>query len=92
MSSFVIPLLTTPIFGYRACLSVNGILLGISALGSLFSAPIASMCYDATGLYAPVYRVAALVNVGMTVLFLVLFAMAKKERKEYYQKHPDERE
>ena len=92
MSSFVIPLLTTPIFGYRTCLTVNGIFLGISSLGTLFSSPIASMCYDATGLYSPVYKVTGLVNAGITVLFLVLFAIAKKERKEYYQKHPDERE
>ena len=92
MSSFVIPLLTTPIFGYRTCMSVNGIFLGISALGSLFSMPIASMCYDANGLYAPVYRVTSLVNVGITVLFLVLFGIARRERKEYYQKHPDERD
>jgi MFS family permease len=80
MSSIMIPLLTTPIFGYKAAMSVNGIFLGFSSFASLFSSPIASMCYDATGSYMPVYRVTALINVGITALFWLLLAMGKRER------------
>ena len=85
MSSIMIPLLATPLFGYQGCLAVNGILLGLSSFSSLFSSPISSMCYDATGLYSPVYRVTALVNIGVTVLYLVLFAITKKEKARHAQ-------
>lgn len=80
MTSVVIPLMTGPLFGHRAYMSVNGIFLGLSSLAVLFSGPISSMCYDAYGTYIPVYRVTSLVNVGVLILYLLLFSMAKKER------------
>lgn len=80
MTSIVIPLMTGPLFGHRAYMSVNGIFLGMSSLATLFSGPISSMCYDTYGTYIPVYRVTSLVNVGVMGLYLMLFAMAKKER------------
>jgi len=80
MTSIVIPLMTGPLFGHRAYMGVNGIFLGMSSLGTIFSGPISSMCYDAYGTYVPVYRVACLVNVGMMLLYLLLFSMAKKDR------------
>ena len=82
MTSIMIPLLTAPLFGYRASLSVNGIFLGLSSFSALFSNLISSVCFDATGLYTPVYRVTAIINVGVTALYLVLFALAKKEREK----------
>ena len=85
MSSIMIPLIAASLFGYKACMSVNGIFLGLSSFSSLFSSPISSMCYDATGLYSPVYRVTALVNIGVTVLYLVLFAITKKEKARHAQ-------
>lgn len=80
MTSIVIPLMTGPLFGHQAYMGVNGIFLGMSSLGTLFSGPISSMCYDAYGTYIPVYRVTCLVNVGIMLLYLLLFAMAKKDR------------
>ena len=80
MTSIVIPLMTGPLFGHRAYLSVNGIFLGMSSLATLFSGPISSMCYDACGTYIPVYRVTCLINVGVMLLYLLLFGMAKKDR------------
>lgn len=87
MSSLMIPLLTVPLFGYRGSMAVNGIFLGFSSFASVFSSPIASACYDATGLYSPVYRVTAVVNVGILVLFLLLFRLAKNDRKRYFALH-----
>lgn len=80
MTSIAIPLMTEPLFGYRAYMGVNGIFLGMSSLGTVFSGPISSMCYDTYGTYIPVYRVTCLVNVGVMLLYLLLFAMAKKDR------------
>lgn len=88
MSSIMIPLIAAPLFGYKACLSVNGIFLGLSSFASLFSNPISSMCYDRTGSYMPVYRVTSLVLIGVLAVYLLLFTMAKKEKKRYYELHP----
>lgn len=81
MSSIMIPLVAAPLFGYQGCMAVNGILLGLSSFSSLFSSPISSMCYDATGKYAPVYRVTGIVLLGVLFVYLLLFAMVKKEKQ-----------
>lgn len=89
MSSIMIPLIAAPLFGYKACLSVNGIFLGLSTFSSMFSSPISSMCYDRTGSYMPVYRVTSLVLIGVLAVYLLLFTLAKKEKKRYYELHPN---
>ena len=91
MSSIMIPLVAASLFGYRACLSVNGIFLGLSSFASLFSSPLASLCYDNVGNYMPAYRIGAIVNIGMLVLYLVMYGLAKNEKKHFYQLHPEER-
>lgn len=89
MSSIMIPLIAAPLFGYKACLSVNGIFLGLSSFASLFSSPLASLCYDNMGNYMLAYRIGAIVNICMLALYLVMFAMSKKERARYYRMHPE---
>ena len=91
MSSIMIPLVAASLFGYKACLSVNGIFLGLSSFASLFSSPLASLCYDNVGNYMPAYRIGAIVNIGMLALYLVMYGLAKSEKKHFYQLHPEER-
>lgn len=83
MTSIMIPLISSALFGYEGSMSVNGIFLGLAALGTLISSPVSSMCYDTCGSYVPAALVSSLINVGITALFLLLFAMAKKERAAF---------
>lgn len=87
MSSIMIPLLAAPLFGYQACLSVNGIFLAMASLASIFSSPISNLFYDRLGSYCPVFRVAAIINAVMIAVYFVMFAMAKRERKLYESQH-----
>lgn len=89
MTSIMIPLVAAPIFGFKACLSLNGIFLGLSSFSTIISNPIASMCYDTYGVYSPVYRVTSVALVGITGLYLLLYALAKRDRKRYYRLHPE---
>lgn len=79
MSSIMIPLIATPLFGHKACLQLNGIFLGLSSFSALFSSPISSMCYDRFGVYSPVYRVAPFINLGILGVYLLMFAAVKKK-------------
>lgn len=90
MTSLMVPLLATPLFGYQACLSINGIFLGMSSLASIFANPLSSMVYDSTGTYGLGFRIAALVNIGVFALYLLLFALSKKERARYNALHASE--
>ena len=80
MSSIMIPLLAAPLFGYQACLSVNGIFLAMASLASIFSSPISNLFYDKIGSYSPVFRVAAIVNGALIAVYFLMFAMAKREK------------
>ena len=81
MSSIMIPLLAAPLFGYQACLSVNGIFLAMASLATIFSSPISNLCYDKIGSYSPVFRVAAIANGILIAVYFLMFAMAKRERR-----------
>ena len=83
MSSIMIPLIAAPVFGSQTSQSVNGIFLGLSSLCILFSNPISSLCYDATGVYTPVYRVVAIVDVVVLGLYLVLFRLGKRDKQHW---------
>ena len=87
----MVPLIAASLFGYKSCLSVNGIFLGLSSLASLFSNPLASLCYDNVGNYMPAYRIGSIVNIGILVLYLVMYGIAKNEKKRFYQLHPEEK-
>lgn len=84
MSSIMIPLIAAPVFGYKACLSVNGIFLGLSSFSAIFSNTISSLCYDHTGSYMPVFRVSGVVLIGVLAVYLLLFSISKKEKKRYF--------
>lgn len=87
MSSIMIPLLSAPLFGYQACLSVNGIFLAMASLASIFSSPISNLFYDRLGSYCPVFRVAGLINAGMVGVYFLMYALSKRERRLYYEKN-----
>ena len=90
MSSIMVPLIAAPLFGYKACLSVNGIFLGLSSFASLFSSPLASLCFDIRSNYMLAHQIAAVVNIGVFGLYMILFAMAKRDRIRYAREHADE--
>ena len=81
MTSIMVPMMGTALFGYQTSLSTNGIFLAMASVASLISNPITNICYDYLGSYRPVFIAAALVNVGITALFFLLFALTKQDRK-----------
>ena len=83
MSSIMVPLIAFDLFGHEAYSGVNGILVGLAVVSSLFSSPICSMCYDATGVYSPVYRVTSVVLLGILAIYLLLYSMAKRDRQKW---------
>ena len=91
MTSLMIPLLATPLFGYRGSMGINGIFLGLSSFASIFSNPLSSMVYDTTGTYGLGFRIAAIINIGVFALYLLLFRLSKKEQARYFALHPEEK-
>lgn len=90
MTPFLIPLLATSLFGYQASLSVNGIFLAMSSLSNVFAVPVSNMFYDAQGSYGPLFQGAAACNLAVIGVYVLLFAMASREKKKYLSREAGE--
>lgn len=73
MTSMLIPLLAQDLFGYRAALSVNSVLLAMACVSNILASVLSGMCFDRTGSYTPGYLVAAVGNALVAALFFLLF-------------------
>lgn len=76
------PLLTMPLFGYRAFGSITGIFMAMVSLGCMLSTPLANLSYDYLGSYVPAFRAAAILDVVVIGLFLLLFFLCDREKKK----------
>lgn len=87
MTSTMISLLAMPLFGYHASVSINGIFLAIPGIAAMVSNLISNYSFDAFGSYMPAFRVSAMVNVCTLMLMILLFALAKKDKKIFLAKN-----
>lgn len=83
LAAIIPPLLTHALFGYQAYSKCIGIITAMTSLGSLVAAPISNLTFDQLGSYSPVFRVGSVVSLVVIGLYLLLFLLAKKDRRNY---------
>ena len=81
ITSITVPLLTTELFGYRAHDTAVGLLLSVISIGGMIASPLMNLLYDAVGSYRPGLRIAAILGAIVVVLYVVLFIMAKRDKR-----------
>ena len=77
----VIPLLAVSLFGYQAQSQYNGIFVSMVSAASIVSGPISNGVYDQIKTYDPVFYVAAGAGVVLIFVYLLMFRLADKDRK-----------
>ena len=77
------PLLVPSLFGYQSGPKAMGIVLAMISAAGIVANPLTNSLRDAIGSYRPVFRMTALVTVGVLVLYLVIFALAAKDRRAF---------
>lgn len=82
----VLSLVTYPLFGYRSHDASLGVFLALPYAGSLLIVPVTNTIYDAQGSYDLVFRMSAVLSVIVIVLLLIVYALAKRDKK-IYEKH-----
>lgn len=83
VASITAPLLTMPLFGYRAFGTITGIFMAMISLGNMLATPLANLCYDMLGSYTPAFQLAAILDVIIIGLFLLLFFLCDREKKRF---------
>ena len=84
VSTIVIPLVALPLFGHQGSTEVNSVFISLSSLAGIISTPMSNLIYDRIGTYSYTFQGAAILDVVIIGLYLVMFAMARGERKRYY--------
>ena len=90
MSTIVIPLVSLPLFGYHGSTEVNSIFISMASLAGMISTPVSNLIYDRLGTYSYTFRAAAALDVFVLGLYLLMFVMAKREKKRYFAQKENE--
>jgi len=83
VTTITAPLLTMPLFGYRAFGTITGVFMAMISLGNMLATPTANLCYDHLGSYVPAFQAVAILDVVIIGLFLLLFHLCEKEKKKF---------
>ena len=83
MTSITIPLMAVPLFGYQGSLEVNSYILSMPPLATMIATPIVNFARDYFGNYTVAYQAAFVVDLFIILLFIVIFALAKRDKVQY---------
>ena len=83
MTSVTLPLLTQSVFGTETSTSIMGMILGVASFGGLIGEPVSNWCHDIMGSYTPVFRLAAVMDIVVIGLLLVVFWIFGVKEKQY---------
>ena len=85
LCGIVPPLLMPSLFGYRSSAKAMGVMFAMLSTASMIASPLTNSLRDMFGSYRPVFRGTAVVAVGVTALYVLLYILAAKERKKLQQ-------
>ena len=82
LTGIVAPLLTPALLGYQSGGKTMGIILAMAPAANMVASPLCNSLRDAIGSYVPVFLGTAVVSAGVIVLYLVMYALSGKYRKQ----------
>lgn len=92
LCGIVPPLLLPSLFGYGSGVKAIGIMYAILSTASMIANPLTNTLRDRFGSYRPVFQGTAVVAIGVTALYILLYVLAAKERKKLEQQTSNESE
>lgn len=87
MTTITVPLLSSALFGYKPQGAIIGIFMALVPASSVITCPIVNMLYDRIGSYNPIFLFTAGLAAVTTVLMIVLFIMAGRDRRNFEATH-----
>lgn len=88
MTTITLTMLSEAVFGFQTGIAVTGLLFSMVNVAGMISSPVGNYCFDAIGSYNPVFRVVAVMELGLIGLLFVIFYMFGKKEKAYWQANP----
>lgn len=82
VTSVMIPLLSTSLFGYQSQMGCVGIFFAMVSAAGIVTAPIANSVYDQIGSYSPLFLVAACISGLLMILYPVMYKISDLSKKK----------
>lgn len=82
-TTMIFPLLSVELFGYQAQNQYIGVIMAMVSAASIASGPVSNGVYDMCGAYEPVFWFSVTLSLVLVVVYLCLFAMARRDRKKF---------
>ena len=82
LTSVMVPLLTSALFGYRAQVSCLSVFMGVISLASIISGPTANLIFDKMGSYNPFFWIGAAGTAFLLLLYPVMYKLAGKDKAQ----------
>ena len=80
ITTVIVPLLASTLFGYRAQGNYTGIFISMVSASAILANPIANIVYDHTGTYQHLFLIASGLMVIMMGAYLLMYRLADKDR------------
>lgn len=89
LTSVMVPLLCSALFGYQAQASCLSIVMAIISLAGIVSGPTANMIFDTTGSYNLFFGICAVGSAALMVLYPVMYRLADKDKAQILAEHSE---
>ena len=80
LTSVMVPLLSSALFGYQSQATCLSIFMGIISLAGIVSGPTANLIFDKMGSYDPFFWICAVGSAALMVLYPVMYRLADKDK------------
>ncbi len=87
LTSVMVPLLSSAIFGYQAQASCLSVVMAVISLASIISTPTANLIFDAVGSYNPFFWICAIGSAVLLLLYPVMYKIADKNKARIIAKY-----
>lgn len=82
LTTIIFPLLSMELFGYQGQNQYIGFITAMTSAANIISGPVANTVRDTVGTYRPVFWGAIMLSAAMLLLYPMLFALVKRDRKK----------
>lgn len=87
LTSVMVPLLSSALFGYRSQASCLSVFMGMISLAAIISGPTANLIFDKIGAYDLFFWICAVGSAALLLLYPVMYKLADKDKARIIGEH-----
>ena len=87
LTSVMVPLLSSALFGYQAQASCLSIVMAVISLAGIVSGPTANLIFDKTGSYDLFFWICTIGSVALLLVYPLMYKLGDKDKARIIARH-----